>query len=143
MKTNAKLFLTLGAISGALAVMLGAFGAHGLKDILCEEMLKVYHTGVEFQFYHTFALLAIGLLASRYGSRLLTASGWLFTAGIGLFSGSLYALTLSGIRALGIITPIGGLLLLAGWVLLALTVIKAGKTRADIPPPVNPSAKKS
>ena len=125
MNSTAKLFLSLGALSGALAVILGAFGAHGLKGTLCEEMLKVHHTGVEFHFYHTFALLAIGLLASRNTSRLLTASGWLFTAGIVLFSGSLYALSISGIRILGAITPIGGMLFIMGWILLAISAIKS------------------
>ena len=125
MNSNAKRFLSLGAINGALAVILGAFGAHGLKGNLCEEMLEVHHTGVEFHFYHTFALLSIGLLASRNASRLLAASGWLFTAGIVLFSGSLYALSISGIRILGVITPVGGLLFIMGWVLLAVSVLKS------------------
>ena len=124
MNTIAKLFLSIGAISGALAVMLGAFGAHGLKNMLSEEMLKVWHTGVEYHFYHTFALLAVGLLALKFQSGALTASGWSFLAGTAIFSGSLYALSLSGIKILGAITPIGGLMFIAGWVLLAVAVIK-------------------
>lgn len=124
MNAIAKLFLTLGSISGALAVILGAFGAHGLRERLSAEMLKVYHTGVEYHFYHTFALLAVGLLAPRIQSGLLTTSGWLFTVGILIFSGSLYALSLSGIKILGAITPIGGLLFVAGWIVLAIAVIK-------------------
>ena len=124
MNAIAKLFLSLGALSGALAVMIGAFGAHGLKDKLTEEMLAIYKTGVEYHFYHTFALLAAGLVAMHLQSRLLTASGWSFLVGILLFSGSLYALSISGVKILGAITPIGGLCFIAGWVLLALAVIK-------------------
>ncbi len=124
MNPTAKLFLAIGSISGALAVMVGAFGAHGLKDKLSEEMLTVYQTGVQYQFYHTFALLAIGLVALHFESRLLSAASWAMVAGIVIFSGSLYALSLSGVRILGAITPIGGLFFIAGWVLLALAVIK-------------------
>ena len=124
MNPTAKLFLSLGSISGALAVIIGAFGAHGLKGKLTEEMLAIYKTGVEYHFYHTFALLAIGLVAMHYKSALLTASGWLMVAGILLFSGSLYALSTTGVRALGAITPVGGVLFIVGWVLLALAVIK-------------------
>ena len=126
MNTTAKLFLTLGSMSGALAVIIGAFGAHGLKDKLCEEMLAVYKTGVEYHFYHTLALLGIGLLSLHLKSALLTASGWSMAVGILLFSGSLYALSISGIKILGAITPIGGLFFIIGWVLFATAVIKAG-----------------
>ncbi|MEI6891759.1 MAG: DUF423 domain-containing protein [Pontiella sp.] len=126
MNTLAKLFLSLGAISGALSVLLGAFGAHGLQHTLSEKMLKVFQTGVQYQFYHTFALLAVGLLALKFPSGLLTASGWSFCIGILLFSGSLYALSTIGISKLGIITPIGGLFFIVGWALLAGSIIKAG-----------------
>lgn len=121
----AKLFLTLGAMSGALGVILGAFGAHGLQDKLSEKMMKVWQTGVEYQFYHTFALLIVGMLALKFQSGLLTSSGWSFVVGILLFSGSLYALALSGISKLGAITPIGGLFFILGWVLLAVSILKA------------------
>ena len=126
MNSIARLFLCIGSISGALAVMLGAFGAHGLKDKLCEQMLAVYTTGVEYHFYHALALLGIGLLAIHVESKLLTASGWSMVVGILLFSGSLYALSISGISKLGAITPIGGLFFIAGWILLAVAVLKAG-----------------
>ena len=126
MNATAKLFLSLGAISGALGVILGAFGAHGLHDKLSEKMMKTWQTAVEYQFYHTFALLVIGLLAHKFPSGLLSASGWSFTVGILLFSGSLYALSLSGISKLGAITPIGGLFFIAGWILLSAAVLKAG-----------------
>ena len=121
----AKLFLSLGAISGALGVLLGAFGAHGLKDKLSEYALGVYQTGVHYQFYHVVGLLLVGLLALKFQSGLLTASGWAFLAGTVIFSGSLYALALSGVKVLGAITPIGGLFFIAGWVLLAVAVVKA------------------
>jgi uncharacterized membrane protein YgdD (TMEM256/DUF423 family) len=124
MNATAKLFLTLGSISGGLAVMIGAFGAHGLKDKLTEKMLANYMTGVEYHFYHTFALLAVGLLAMHFQPRLLSASGWSFTIGILIFSGSLYVMAMTGITRLGAITPIGGLLFIAGWVLLAAAVLK-------------------
>ena len=126
MNPTAKLFLSIGAISGALSVMLGAFGAHGLKDKLSEKMLVNYMTGVEYHFYHTLALLAVGLLALHFQSRLLTASGWAFTIGILIFSGSLYVLAMTGITKLGAITPIGGLAFIIGWILLAAAVLKAG-----------------
>ncbi len=124
MNATAKLFLSLGSISGALAVIIGAFGAHGLKTKLCEEMLAIYKTGVEYHFYHTLALLAIGLLALHYTSALLTASGWSMVSGIVIFSGSLYALSISGVKVLGAITPIGGLFFILGWVLFAIAVVK-------------------
>jgi uncharacterized membrane protein YgdD (TMEM256/DUF423 family) len=125
MNSVAKLFLSLGAISGALAVMLGAFGAHGLKDRLSEKMLANWMTGVEYHFYHTFAILAVGLLALHIQPRLLTSSGWAFVAGIAIFSGSLYVMALTGITKLGAITPIGGLLFIIGWLLLVAAVVKA------------------
>jgi uncharacterized membrane protein YgdD (TMEM256/DUF423 family) len=125
MNPTAKLFLSLGSISGALAVMIGAFGAHGLKEKLSAEMLAIYKTGVEYHFYHTLALLAVGLVALHVESKLLTASGWAMVAGIVIFSGSLYALSISGVKVLGAITPIGGLCFIAGWVLLAMAVVKS------------------
>jgi uncharacterized membrane protein YgdD (TMEM256/DUF423 family) len=126
MNQTAILFVSLGAVSGALAVMMGAFGAHGLRERLSEEMLSIYKTGVEYHFYHTLALLVVGLVAQHCKSALLTASGWSMTAGIVIFSGSLYALSISGIRILGAVTPIGGVLFVVGWALLAVAVLKAG-----------------
>jgi uncharacterized membrane protein YgdD (TMEM256/DUF423 family) len=128
MPPTAKLFLMLGTISGACAVALGAFGAHGLKNRLTEEMITIYKTGVEYHFYHTFALLAVGLAALYLRSGLLSVSGWCFALGILIFSGSLYVLSISGIRALGAITPIGGLFFIAGWVLLAVAIMKGFDT---------------
>ncbi|WP_366943785.1 DUF423 domain-containing protein [Nevskia sp.] len=112
--------LATAAIFGFLAVALGAFGSHALKARLSPELLAVYRTGVEYHFYHALALLAVGVLALLRPSGLLSASGLCFAVGVLIFSGSLYALALSGVRVLGAITPIDGLLFLAGWLLLAL-----------------------
>ena len=111
-------FLTMGAVSGALGVAAGAFGAHALRARVEPRMLEVFETGARYQMYHALALIAVGLVAARAASNLTTAAGWLFVAGTVLFSGSLYAMTLTGVRALGAITPIGGTLLIAGWVML-------------------------
>ena len=113
-----KSILTIAAISGLLAVVLGAFGAHALKKMISSEMLEVYKTGVQYQFYHTFALLAVGILMHFNTSKALKWSGYLFVVGILLFSGSLYVMTITGIKALGIITPFGGTVWIAEWFLL-------------------------
>ncbi len=111
-----KLFLMLASINGFLAVSLGAFGAHILKDRLSPEMLNAFQTGVQYHMYHTLALLGVSLLATSFpNATLLRASGWLFMLGIVLFSGSLYALSISGVRWLGAITPLGGVALLLAW----------------------------
>jgi uncharacterized membrane protein YgdD (TMEM256/DUF423 family) len=114
-----RLFFTLGASSAGLAVALGAFGAHALKARLDADLLAVFETGVRYQMFHAFALLAVAWACTRWPGSVMNASGWLFVAGTLLFSGSLYALSLSGIRALGAITPLGGLAWLAGWACLA------------------------
>ncbi|HZK67986.1 MAG TPA: DUF423 domain-containing protein [Paludibacter sp.] len=113
-----KSILTIAAISGLLAVALGAFGAHALKKMISPEMLEVYKTGVQYQFYHTFALLAVGVLMQFNTSKSLKWSGYLFVVGILLFSGSLYVMTITGIKGLGIITPFGGTVWIAAWFLL-------------------------
>jgi uncharacterized membrane protein YgdD (TMEM256/DUF423 family) len=119
MHSLAKLFISLGAAFAALAVALGAFGAHALSSRLSPELLAVYHTGVEYQFYHALGLLAVGILSrSSADSRALRWSGLLMAAGIVLFSGSLYALSLSGERWFGAITPVGGLAFIAAWICL-------------------------
>lgn len=117
---SAKLMVMLAGLFGFLGVGFGAFGAHALKARLTPELLAIYRTAVEYQFWHALALLAAGLLATSRPGPMLALSGWSFTLGILLFSGSLYALALSGVRVLGAITPIGGLLFLAGWVLLSI-----------------------
>lgn len=116
-----RLFLLLAAFSGFSSVALGAFAAHGLRQQLSAEYLAVFQTGVQYQQLHTLALLAVALLLQRQAGRLLTLSGGFFVAGMLLFSGSLYALTLTGIGKLGIITPFGGVAFLLGWLLLGLS----------------------
>jgi uncharacterized membrane protein YgdD (TMEM256/DUF423 family) len=109
----------LAAISGFLAVALGAFGAHALKAVLQPELYLVYQTAVEYQFYHTCPLLFLGLASNQFPEKWLKWAGIAFVTGIILFSGSLYLLALSGVRALGAITPLGGVAFLLGWGLLA------------------------
>ncbi len=113
-----KTVFSVASLSGVLAVALGAFGAHGLKEIISPEMLEVYKTGVQYQFYHTFALLVIGTLMNFNQSKALKWSAYLFMTGIILFSGSLYVLAISGVKAFGIITPFGGVSWIAAWFLL-------------------------
>ena len=113
-----KTVLSVAAISGLLAVILGAFGAHVLKGILSPEMLETYKTGVQYQFYHTFALLAVGILMNFNQSKALKWSAYFFITGMILFSGSLYVLAISGVKVLGIITPFGGITWIAAWILL-------------------------
>jgi len=115
-----KRILIVAALSGALAVMLGAFGAHGLKKVIIPDMLEVFKTGVQYQFYHTFALLAVGLFMQTGKSKALKWAGYLFITGIVLFSGSLYVLAISGIKMLGAITPVGGVAFIAGWIAFAM-----------------------
>ena len=108
----------------ALGVLLGAFGAHALKKSLSPEMLDVYKTGVEYQFYHALGLLLVGLIRFRIESKWLNWSGIFLTFGILIFSGSLYALSISGIKIVGAITPIGGLAFVAGWICLAVGILR-------------------
>jgi uncharacterized membrane protein YgdD (TMEM256/DUF423 family) len=117
----ARYFITLAAFSGLLVVALGAFGAHALKNRLDEYALSVYQTAVQYHFFHSLALLGVGLLCLWHPqSALLRVSGGAFLAGILVFSGSLYLLSFSGLRWLGAITPLGGLAFMVGWACLAL-----------------------
>lgn len=115
-----RVFLMLAAFFGFTGVALGAFAAHGLKDRLSEQYLAIFHTGVTYQLVHALALIGVALLATQLQSRLVTWAGICFALGIVLFSGSLYVLTMTGISKLGMITPIGGLGFLAGWLCLGL-----------------------
>ena len=121
-------FLSLGALFGLLAVIIGAFGAHGLEDSLSEHALARYHTGVEYQFYHVMALLVLGVLPLTPSSNLIKLSGFSFVAGIILFSGSLYLYALTGITTFGMVTPIGGFALIAGWSFLLIYAFKNKRT---------------
>lgn len=114
-----RFFFLCGSISGFLAVALGAFGAHALKDRLAPEMASIFEVGARYHMVHALALLAVGCAAGRWPNASVAAAGWLFLAGTIIFSGSLYLLSLSGMRWLGAITPIGGLAFLLGWLCLA------------------------
>jgi len=115
-----RLFFSLGAASAFVAVAAGAFGAHALRARLSPELLAVFETGARYQMYHALGLMAVAWAATRWPGALPQWAGWLFVGGTVLFSGSLYALALSGVRALGAVTPLGGVAFLAGWVCLAL-----------------------
>ena len=119
-----RTFLLIGSILGFLGVAFGAFGAHGLRSRLSADMLAVFETGVRYQMYHVFAILIVAAAIGHLGNaRLLVLSGWLFIAGVLFFSGSLYALALTGVGILGAVTPIGGVLFLIGWATLAVFAI--------------------
>lgn len=122
---TAKLFLLLGSANAALAVMLGAFGAHALKARLDVSLLKAYHTGVEYHFYHALGLILVGIIAMNLPANIwLKSSGWSMFVGIILFSGSLYLMSIFNLRWLGMVTPIGGLLFILAWVSLCISVLK-------------------
>jgi uncharacterized membrane protein YgdD (TMEM256/DUF423 family) len=126
MPATAKLFLLLAALAGALAVMLGAFGAHALRAKLGPDLLAIWNTAVQYHFWHALALLAIALVTVHLpDSAALRWAGWLMLAGILLFSGSLYALALSGVRSLGAVTPFGGIAFILGWLALSWAVVRA------------------
>ena len=119
-----KALAIITAISGFFAVALGAFGTHGLRAIVAPEMLAVWQTAVEYQMFHALVLLCIIIAGSRTPNNLLCVAGWMFVVGTVLFSGSLYTLVLTGIKALGMITPLGGVLFLGGWLVLAFALVK-------------------
>lgn len=126
MISGCKLALISAAVSGLLAVILGAFGAHALKGQLTESMLNVYHIAVQYHFYHTFGLLAAGLLLLRLQSNIwLNVSAVLFISGLILFSGSLYLLAVTGLHWLGAVTPVGGMCFIFAWLLMAIAIWRA------------------
>ena len=118
-----KTFLLIGAVAAFLAVGFGAFGAHGLRGRLSPEMMAVFESAVRYHMYHALALVLVALTLGRMDGWLIRTAGWCFVAGILLFSGSLYALALSGVTILGAITPLGGLAFLAGWACLAFAAV--------------------
>jgi uncharacterized membrane protein YgdD (TMEM256/DUF423 family) len=118
-----KTFLLLGAVAAFLAVALGAFGAHGLRGRLSPEMLAVFQTGVQYHMSHALALVLVSGIMGRMSGWLIQTAGWCFVGGIVFFSGSLYLLAVTGVTILGAVTPIGGLLFLAGWACLAFAAI--------------------
>ena len=125
-----KGFLKLAALFGAITVILGAFGAHTLKQYLTEQSILTFETGVRYQFYHVFALIFVGILYKEFSNKSLLWAGRMFSLGILLFSGSLYFLSLvnltanTGLRGVGAITPLGGACFIAGWILLFIGVSK-------------------
>ncbi len=121
-----RLWFAAGAFLGFLAVALGAFGAHALSETLEPRYLEIFKTGVQYQFYHAFALFVVAWAsqANWIHVRLIKTAGWAFLLGIVIFSGSLYVLALSGVKTWGAVTPFGGVLFLIGWICMLLSVLK-------------------
>ncbi len=125
MPLAAKSFLILGGINAALAVLLGAFGAHALKARMTTEMFAVYQTGVFYHLWHALGLLVVGIVGTLLSdSAYLKWAGWLMCAGIALFCGSLYLLSLTGVHGWGIVTPFGGVAFIAAWIVFVVAVLK-------------------
>ncbi len=121
-----NMWCAIGAVNGLVSVAAGAFGAHGLKDKLSARHLEVFETAARYHMYHALALLAVAWLASRGATSIVNASGWSFLVGIVIFCGSLYALAITGIDKLGMITPVGGLAMMVGWAFLAWAALRVG-----------------
>lgn len=122
----AKIFLILGSSFAGLAVAIGAFGAHALKSVLeATNRVETFETGAKYQFYHALALIVLGLLMQKFDHRMFTWAGYGFVAGIILFSGSLYILSLSGVTKWGAVTPLGGIAFLIGWITLIIGITKS------------------
>ena len=122
---DTQLFI-IGALSGMLSVALGAFGTHAMRGRVAPQVLNTFETGLRYEIYHAFAILAVALAMTHWSSALLVYAGWAFVAGTILFSGSLYLLVFTGRRAFGAVTPFGGIAFIAGWLLLALGVWQSG-----------------
>ena len=120
-----RFFAIAGAVAAMIGVIVGAFGAHGLQGRLTPADLEIFETGVRYHMYHALGLFAVAWVASRWPSGTTTVAGWLFIVGIVVFSGSLYALVLTGQRWLGAVTPVGGVALIAGWAVLGWTVLRS------------------
>lgn len=119
-----RLFFAFGSGFALIAVVTGAFAAHALKSRLSPDMFQTFEVAVRYQMYHALGLIAVAWASTQWSSQLVTVSGWLFVAGIVIFSGSLYILSLTGVRWLGAITPIGGAAFIIGWGCLLWTVIR-------------------
>ena len=120
-----RAFFAIGSSLAALAVAAGAFGAHALKSRLAPDLLAVFETGIRYQLFHALGLIAAAWACDRWPGRWSAAAGWLFTAGVAVFSGSLYALALTGTRAWGAVTPLGGLAFIAGWICLTVAALRS------------------
>ncbi|HEX5031831.1 MAG TPA: DUF423 domain-containing protein [Candidatus Eisenbacteria bacterium] len=127
MRAHPSLFGPLGAASGLIGVAAGAFGAHALRAVLAPDLLQAFETGSRYQIAHALALILTAMALERSGRAALAWAGWLFLAGQVLFSGSLYALALSGTRLWGVVTPFGGVCLLAGWLMLGVGLARGGE----------------
>ncbi|KTD01301.1 DUF423 domain-containing protein [Fluoribacter gormanii] len=123
-ETMFKHFIAIGALSAMVATILGAFAAHGLKAQLSDYQMHIFQTGVFYQFTHSLTLLFVGVILWHINNRLIRISGWLFFIGILLFSGSLYLMSVLNVKAIGIVTPIGGTCFIFGWILLVLGIYK-------------------
>jgi uncharacterized membrane protein YgdD (TMEM256/DUF423 family) len=121
-------FAVLAAVAGFLGVVAGTFGAHGLEGRVSEDLLETFEIGVRYQMYHALALLGVAWAADRFGGRWIMAAGWLFVAGLVIFPGTLYLLTLTGVRWWGAVTPIGGVCFLLGWLALLMGLVAAGRS---------------
>jgi uncharacterized membrane protein YgdD (TMEM256/DUF423 family) len=124
----ARLFFALGSLLGLIGVAAGAFGAHALRNYLTPDLLAIWETAVRYQLVHALALLATAWASTRWPGAAVNAAGWLFGAGTLVFSGSLYVLSLSGLRWLGAVTPIGGAAFLTGWACLAWAALRDGRS---------------
>lgn len=131
MTRQARLFFVLGAVFALLAVAAGAFATHALKTLLTADLLVVFETGARYQMYHALGLFVAAWAASARPARAATLAGWLFVSGIVLFSGSLYALALSGVREFGAVTPFGGFSFLAGWACLMVWALVGARQAQD------------
>lgn len=120
-----KRFILIGAFSAMTATILGAFAAHGLKTQFSDYQMQIFQTGIFYQFIHSLALLFVGMFLWQFNTRTLQVSGWLFFMGILLFSGSLYLMSLMQVKAIGVVTPFGGVCFIVGWLLLAVGIYKA------------------
>lgn len=120
-----RIFVALGALSACLAVIAGAFGSHALKRTMSADMLAVFEIAVRYQMYHALALFGVGLAFWKFPEKLMNVAGWCFVAGTVLFSGSLYQLSLTGSKWVGIVTPIGGGIWMIGWLCIAVAALKA------------------
>jgi len=125
MNNLTKKFAYYGSIMMAISIGLGAFGAHGLKKVISPEILEIFHTGVEYQFYHAIGLFCVAFVAYFTQSNQVKLAGYLMIVGTFLFSGSLYIMTLTGVKWFGAITPFGGMSYIVAWIMLALSIRKA------------------
>lgn len=125
---SGRVFILIGSLAASISVLAGAFGAHGLADVLGDRS-GVYETAVRYHMYHALAIILVGLLYRRYGGKTLWTAGWMFLAGVVVFSGSLYALSITGLTRWGVVTPFGGVLFLIAWVLLGIGTWRAPRSR--------------